>query len=432
MDASEVESFLLSGLVKGMPNGCAPFPLREVGAKGWNILREDLPLPAAVLRASALEHNERWMTSFLDLAGVVIAPHGKTTMSPQLFERQLVHGAWAITVATAQQIEVCRRFGIRRILLANQLIGRQAIRYVLDEIASDSALEFYCLVDSADGVALLGEAARERELKNPLHLLLEVGHKGGRTGCRDLETALAVARAANAAGPKLRLRGVEGFEGLIHGPTPAEQEDAIRRFLDLMVDVAVACAKQDLFAPGTVILSAGGSAFYDLAVERLKRASLGRETMVLTRSGCYLSHDSGLYHRAFARLSERMPGITRLNERPQSALQLWAYVQSRPEPGKAILTMGKRDTSPDSGFPVPELWHRPNGGGAPAPLGPGHVVTDMNDQHSHMAVPEASPLRVGDMVAFGISHPCLTFDKWQVLCVVDDRYNVVSAIRTFF
>ncbi len=432
MDRMEVEGFSLSGLVKGMPNGCAPFPMREIGAKGWNVLREDLPLPAAVLRASALEHNERWMAAFLGLAGAVIAPHGKTTMSPQLFERQLANGAWAITVATMQQVEVCRRFGVRRILLANQLVGRQAIRYAFDELARDAALELYCLVDSAEGVALLARAAHDRELKSPLNLLLEVGHKGGRTGCREVGAALAVARAVKAAGPKLRLRGVEGFEGLIHGATPADQEDAIRRFLDLMVEVAVVCAKQDLFAPGSVILSAGGSAFYDIAAERLKRASLGRETMVLTRSGCYLSHDSGLYRRAFARLSERAPGTARLGERPQSALQLWAYVQSRPEPGKAILTMGKRDTSGDAGFPVPELWHRPGGNAAPAALGPDHVVTDMNDQHSHMAVPETSPLGVGDMVAFGVSHPCLTFDKWQVLCVVDDRYNVVSAIRTFF
>jgi len=432
MDRLEVGSFPLSGLVKGMPNGCDPFPLREVGAKGWNILREDLQLPAAVLMASALEHNERWMAAFLGLAGAVIAPHGKTTMSPQLFERQIAHGAWAITVATTQQVEVCRRLGLQRILLANQLVGRQAIRYILDELERDAGLEFYCLVDSTDGVASLAQAARERELKSPLNLLLEVGHPGGRTGCRDLGAALAVARAVKAAGPKFRLRGVEGFEGLIQGTTPTDQEDAIRRFLDLMAQVATACAKQDLFAPGTVILSAGGSAFYDLAVERLKRASLGRETMVLTRSGCYLSHDSGLYRRAFARLSERSPGLERLNERPQSALQLWAYVQSRPEPGKVILTMGKRDTSGDAGFPTPELWHRPSDGSGPAPLGPGHAVTDMNDQHSHMTVPATSPLRVGDMVAFGISHPCLTFDKWQVLCVVDDRYNVVSAVRTFF
>jgi D-serine dehydratase len=426
------EEFQLSGLVKGMPNGIAPFPLGEIGRKRWNLLNEDLPLPAAVLRLSALEHNERWMAAFLGHAGAVIAPHGKTSMSPQLFARQIASGAWAITVANVQQLEVARAAGFARIVLANQLVGRQALRYVAELLAREGEIELYCLVDSVEGATLLAEALGGKALKSPLNLLLEIGHQGGRTGCRDLASALAVARAVKPGGAALRLCGIEGFEGLLRGETPEAQEQEVCRFLDRMVEAAERCAAEDLFAPGPVILSAGGSAFYDLAVERLKRASLGRETLILTRSGCYLSHDAGLYRRAFARLAERMPGIAGINERPQSAIQLWAYVQSRPERGKVILTMGKRDAGVDNGFPVPELWHRPGGNSAPTPLDGEHRVTDMNDQHAHMAVPEASPLRFGDMVAFGISHPCLTFDKWQVLCLVDDAYNVVSAIRTYF
>ena len=57
---------------------------------------------------------------------------------------------------------------------------------------------------------------------------------------------------------------------------------------------------------------------------------------------------------------------------------------------------------------------------------------EMNDQHLYMDVPVSAPLTIGDMVAFGISHPCLTFDKWQVIPIVDDDCNVVSAIWTFF
>ena len=36
------------------------------------------------------------------------------------------------------------------------------------------------------------------------------------------------------------------------------------------------------------------------------------------------------------------------------------------------------------------------------------------------------------MVGFGISHPCLTFDKWLVMMLVDDDFHVIGAIRTFF
>jgi D-serine dehydratase len=112
------------------------------------------------------------------------------------------------------------------------------------------------------------------------------------------------------------------------------------------------------------------------------------------------------------------------------ALEVWAYVQSRPEPEKVLLTMGKRDVSYDE-LPVPRFWCQA-GGARPHPIGDGHRVTGLNDQHCHMNVPTNSPLQVGDMVGFGVSHPCLTFDKWPVLYVVDDDYTVTGAVRTFF
>lgn len=432
-DGLDWESFNLSGVVKGVPAGIAPFALRDVGTKGWNLLREDVPLPAAVLKTSALDHNDAWMQSFLKLSGAVISPHGKTTMSPALFRRQLDHGAWAITVATAQQIQVCRAMGIKRIVLANQLIGRQAVRYVLDELSAHADFEFYCLADSVAGVTQLTRALAGRTLKAPLNLLLEGGILGGRTGCRDLKTALEVAHAIAAAGPGLRLRGVEGFEGLIAAKTPEETEARVGAFLDLLASIAEACAKENLFAPGPIVLSAGGSAFYDMVVERFSRERLGRETLVLTRSGCYLTHDSGMYRRMFARLKERTPAIGKLGQGLQPALEVWTYVQSRPEPGLAICTMGRRDVSSDAEMPIPLAWSRPGGNAAPPQaLGPGYTCTGLNDQHAYVTVPSDTPLQVGDLVSFGVSHPCTTFDKWQLLYLVDDAYNVTGAVRTYF
>jgi D-serine dehydratase len=418
--------------MKGLPGGISPLGLAEMGKQRWSVLREDLPLPLAVLKRSALDHNGRWMRDFLGLYGAKIAPHGKTTMSPQLFERQIADGAWAITVATVHQLQVARDFGFRRIVLANQLVGRQAIRYVFDELRRAPELDFYCLVDSEAGALKLAEAARQAAIGRPLQLLLEGGFAGGRTGARTLEAALAAARAAKAAAPFLALRGVEGFEGLFAGATPGETAGQVGDFLGFLIAIARAAEREELFAPGPVILSAGGSAFYDLVLKRFKAAGLERETMLLTRSGCYLTHDSAMYRRSFADLRERAPEIEGLGAGLRPALEVWAYVQSRPEPEKAILTMGKRDVSPDEP-PVPLAWYRPGTEPmAPSPIPDGHVVTGLNDQHCHLRIPATSPLQFGDMVAFGISHPCLTFDKWQLIPVVDDAYVVVDAIRTFF
>ena len=429
MNLEAIGAMLLDHRTKGIPGGTAPFRLDAIAAKAWNILREDMNFPIAVLKDSALTHNSRWMRDFLARSNAMIAPHGKTSMAPQLFARQFDDGAWAITLATPQQVQVARDFGIARIVMANQLVGRQAIRYVLDEMKRDPGFDFYCLVDSEAGVKALADAARAAQVGRPLQVFLEGGSPGGRTGVRDRATGMRVARAVKAAAPFLALRGVEGFEGLFGGATRGEVEAQVRKFLDLLVDLAKDCEKEDLFAPGEIILTAGGSAFYDMVLARFNHAGLQRPTKVLIRSGCYLSQDSSRYRNAFADIVERTPDAAQ-GGGLISAIEVWAYVQSRPEPGKVLLTMGARDTQSDT-MPIPQTWYR-QGMAAPAPIAAGHVCTGMNDQHTHMTVPVDSPLAVGDLVSCGVSHPCLTFDKWQILYVVDDAYNVISAVRTFF
>jgi D-serine dehydratase len=421
---------LVDPATKGWPAEGA-LPLRDVGRQGWNLLHGDLPLPVAVIKGSALSHNSRWMRSFLEHFGVAICPHGKTTMAPQLFARQLADGAWGITVATVQQLRVCRRFGVPRVIMANQLVGCQAVREVLALLRDDPGFWFACLVDSVALVEQLAAEARAAGQERPVQVLLEGGYEGGRTGCRTLSQALAVARAA-AAAPELKLIGVEGFEGLIVRPTPAETAAMVDAFLSSLVAIAKACAEEDLFAPGRILLSAGGSAFFDQVTRTFRAAGLEREVEVVLRSGCYLTHDSKMYRQFFEQMRDRGPEIERLGDGLQAALEIWAYVQSTPEPGLAIATLGKRDASFDADMPGPEQWFRPGVHERPQALGAGFEVTGLNDQHAHLALPADSPLQVGDMVSFGISHPCTTFDKWQLLYVVDDDYRVTEGIRTFF
>lgn len=435
MNLQDIEASLVDGTTKGMPGGMAPISLRDIGRQGWNVLKEDLPLPLAVLRQSALRHNGDWMRRFLAESGAVISPHGKTTMSPQLFAMQLDDGAWAITVGSVQQLQVARRYGFDRIVMANQLVGARAIRYVLEEVVRDASFDFYSLVDSAEQATRLADAARAARLPRPLQLIVEGGFVGGRTGCRTLEQAIEVARIVKAASPFLSLRGVGGYEGLLRSPDADALDGMVRGFLDYLADIAIACDREDLFGEGEVLLTAGGSTFYDLVPERFGKAGVKRPFKVLTRSGCYLTHDSGEYKDRFQQLRKRTPTIDDLGEPLVPALEVWTYVQSRPEPTKAILTGGKRDISFDSRLPQPLKWLRPSPGASASDIrlmSEGHVVTGLNDQHCHLTLPADSPLKVGDMVALGISHPCTTFDKWQVIPVVDDGYNVVSAVRTFF
>lgn len=427
-----LEDIQLDDILKGFPGHTEPMRISEVGEAKWNVLSEDFPLPLAVLKQSAMDRNSKWMQRFLASSNAVLAPHGKTTMCPQLFYRQLADGAWGITLGNIAQVQVARRFGIPRIILANQLVGRSAIKYVLNEMRNDPDFDFYCLVDSVEGVSILAEAAERSAPGRPLQILVEGGVTGRRAGARTLEDALCVARAVKEAAPHLALRGVEGFEGVILESTPEETAVKVTEFLNFLSDVAVSCQNEGLFADGVIILTAGGTAFYDLVTQAFSAVDLGRETLQVIRSGCYLTHDSIMYDKFIKDLIVRNADFSDWGAAPQPALEVWAYVQSRPETSRVILSLGKRDASYDAGLPIPVGWARPGKQSRPSALETGHVCIEINDQHLFMDVPENSPLRVGDMVGFGISHPCLTFDKWQFIPVVDDAYSVISAVRTYF
>jgi D-serine dehydratase len=417
--------------VKGLPPAAAPIKLGEVGQCGWNLLKGDLPLPVAAIKRAALDHNSRWMRRFLELTDAKIAPHGKTTMAPQLFAKQLADGAWGITVASVGQMLVARAFGVDRIVLANQLVGRQEIATVAEELRRDPKFDFYCLVDSLEGVRRLLEATASAKIGRPLQVLLEGGIMGARTGCRTTEDALTVARAVKAALPHLALRGVEGFEGLLTSGPAAEQDAKVSAFLDYLVEIARLCAVEKLFAAGPIILTAGGSAFFDLAATRLHNAA-PQGVEVVIRSGCYLTHDSKSYRDMVGRLMERMPAAKSLGEGLKPALEVWAYVQSRPEPGRMIATMGKRDVGFDVTLPILEQWYRPGLHSTPQPTDGLGTVVALNDQHAHIEIPKDAPFQVGDLLSFGVSHPCTTFDRWQLIYEVDEHHNVIGAIRTFF
>ena len=416
----------LDGRTKGFPQDHPPVRLGDIGGLGLRLGEGDLDYPVAVLRRSALEHNARWMAEFVRRTGACLCPHGKTTMAPQLFHRQLADGAWGITLATAQEVRIAYEHGVRRILLANELLQPGAIRWLQAALDADPGFDCTCLVDSAEGVRRLETHARGRR---PLPVLVELGLPDGRTGARTVAAALDLARAAHAC-PSLLLRGVECYEGIVGSQDPAADRAGIAAWLERLAELARACDREGLFETGEVLLSAGGSAYFDLVVQALAPVALSRPIRVVLRSGCYFAHDAGHYQHLLGLLEARLPGPLRMPAQLRPALELWSQVLSRPEPGLAFLGLGKRDASHDLGLPVPVAWRRPGAGGAPAPAG--WRITRLYDQHARLELPPGADLREGDLVGCGISHPCTTFDKWQVLFEVDDDDRVLGAIRTFF
>ena len=408
----------LSG--KGL--GQEPATTHTVGELGWSVLDGQVSMPAAVLCDSTLRRNLAWMRQFVAGYGLELAPHGKTTMSPELFAMQLEAGAWGISLATAPQVLDAYRNGVRRVLLVNQLADRANMAIIAD-LLGDPDFEFCCLVDSVANVDALGAFFENRRLR--LRVLLEVGVQGGRAGVRDEEQARAVTAAVGRWPRSLALAGVEVYEGVV------PDEAGVRALLRRTVEQFQALRAGGALAGPRAILSGAGSAWYDVVAEEFAAVATEPDVQVLLRPGCYLTHDAGAYRQADARIRASNPVARRLAEGLQPALKLWACVQSRPEPGRAIVGLGKRDAAFDAGLPLPVLHHRP-GDAAPRPAPAHWQLSSIMDQHAFLDLKGADDLQVGDLLCFDICHPCLTFDKWRHLLRVDGAWRVTGAVRTYF
>lgn len=393
-----------------------------------NRLLADVSLPAAVIHEPALAHNLAWMQRFCDAHSARLAPHGKTTMCPELFHRQLAEGAWGITLATAVQCRAAFQHGVKRLLMANQLVGEANMAIVAGLV--EAGADFYCVVDSAANVEQLARYFSARELR--LKVLIELGIPGGRCGCRDKDEVMALAELIDAE-QALVLSGLEGYEGVVHGDDP---ERSVRAYAWQLVEAAQALEREALLESPQPLITASGSAWYDLIAEVFLEARLGARFMPVLRPGCYVVHDHGIYRQAQREVMTRRSDIERGLE---PALEVFAQVVSLPEPGLAIVGMGKRDIGHDQ-LPEPLRRYREGDERGRALSVQGWMVTKLMDQHAFVKLNEIEEepdstngrVRVGDIVAFGTSHPCLTFDKWRRLCRVNERLEVVEVMQTCF
>ena len=422
---------MLSGAAcKSYPLAAEPLAAKDIAARRWRLLADDLAYPLAVLKRTALNHNLAWMQHFVQRKGIALAPHGKTTMSPELFAMQLAAGAWGLTFATVFQLSVGVAAGARRAIIANQVLGAADLAGLQHLLRQTPGLRVWFLVDSLAQLRLIEQWAAAQSQFEPFDVLLEMGIAGQRTGCRSLKDALALAQALSFS-PAVRLGGVECYEGhaAVCDPAldPVQVSDLVRRVLE----VARACDVNSWFAPGEIVLSAGGSAVFDLVLPLLQAQGLSQPVCGVLRSGCYLAHDH-THYRNYLRLVEQREGLA---SSLLPALEVWALVQSVPEPGLALLSCGKRDISYDLALPTVQ-WHAPphvrrlqDAQAVP----PDWRITALNDQHAYLRFDPASRVpAVGDRVALGLSHPCTTFDKWRWMPVVEDDGAISGAIRTCF
>ncbi|MFE3927663.1 alanine racemase [Streptomyces sp. YIM B13508] len=403
---------------KGLPPDAADLTVGELAAQRRNLFTDGFTTPVLALSAERLEHNLAALETYAERHGLAFAPHGKTSMAPQLFHRQIERGAWGITLAVPHQVRVAREFGIQRIFLANELVDTAALRWIAAEQDADPAFRFVCYVDSVRGVELMDAALDEAS--RPVEVVVELAAgEGARTGVRTEAECAAVADAV-AAARTLRLAGVAGYEGEV----PQADPGRVRAWLRRLVALAVDFDKAGRFAGlDEIVVSAGGSAWFDAVADVFAEVpELSAPVLKLLRSGAYVSHDDGHYER-----------LTPFNRVPdegglEPAFRLWTQVVSRPSAEQAFTNAGKRDAAYDLDLPVARVVRR-DGVERPAT---GIEVTGLSDQHAWLRTSSEADLEVGDWVGLGLSHPCTSFDKWALIPVAEADGTVVDYIRTFF
>ncbi|WP_328861609.1 amino acid deaminase [Streptomyces sp. NBC_00306] len=407
---------------KALPPDAEGLTVAQLAAERRNLFDGGFTTPVLALSAESVEHNLALLETYAERHGLAFAPHGKTSMAPQLFVRQLERGAWGITAAVPHQVRVYRAHGIRHIFLANEVVDAVALRWLAGELDADPDFRFVCYVDSVRGAELMNEALREAGASRPLDVVVELGAgDGARTGARTEAECAAIADAV-ADAPTLRLVGVAGYEGEV----PQADGDRVRAWLRRLTALAADFDKAGRFAAtDEIIISAGGSAWFDAVADVFADIpELSLPVCKLLRSGAYVSHDDGHYRHLTP--FNRVPDEGTL----QPAFRLWAQVISRPNGEQAFVNAGKRDAAYDLDLPEAQVVRD----GRTGEIRPatGITVSGLSDQHGWVRTGPEAELEVGDWVGLGLSHPCTSFDKWQLIPLVEADGTVTDYIRTFF
>ena len=391
------------------------FPLSSYGksaeqflATKPNIFSSGFQFPIMVLKEKALKHNIDRMARFCKSVGAELAPHVKTTMSPQIAQMQVDAGAFALTIANFWQAEIFRSFGFKKLIIANEVLDPTAIAAIA-RLNSKQAAEIIFYVDSIAGLEIVKKYTPKDGIQN---LFIEIGADNGRGGIRDLDLVTKISKNISEDS-RLRLRGVTGFEGAVpNAARTSAGEDSVTKFCQKIV--AAANNAYQYKSENEFIISAGGSAYFEIVASELNKFE--KPKILLLRSGGYVTHDSKYYEGIYP--------FRDTNDCLLPAIEVWAQVISAPEKDFGVLNLGKRDVGCDLHNPIPVAKYSNKFSKFSG------EIEKLNDQHGFMRSKEE--FAISELIGLGISHPCTTFDKWRLIPLINEDYDVIDCIQTFF
>jgi D-serine dehydratase len=430
--AVEKGQFELRPGLRGVSAENEPASSAAVQTKHWRPAGGQMSLPLLTLELDAYEENKKAMLSICRDFRCQIAPHAKTPMSPVLAQDLVSSGAWGVSVADLRQAEVMLHHGLLKVLIANEIGGKSAVSRLTKLLRVYPDAEVFMFVDSLEVVSFLVDAWSCDATLPQLNLLVEVGC--GRGGLNsNMEVAPLVGAIAGCNSDRIRLAGIAAYEGT----AIRSDEKELRANLDDLferVALALKAARQAVGQDTALILSVGGSSIFDYVITRCRPMvdDDANATLLLRSGACFFSDHGPIQARLQAIAEREMLGKTassRIANSFRPALRIWAEVLSTNGPHDAICGFGLRDVAHDQGLPVPlAVWRDARRLTA---LGNASIVSKLNDQHAFVHVTELEVV-VGDVIEFGVKHPCTTIDKHDVIFGLDEQGEVKVVLRTFF
>ena len=274
--------------------------------------KSDLVTPALCLDLDVMTANIQTMVETCRGHDVAWRPHAKCHKSPEIARRLVQAGAIGVTCATIQEAENMAAAGIKDLLIANMIAGRNKIERL---VALSSHADVIVCVDHIAQAAAISAAMKAVKKSVRVLIEIEIGlHRVGVPAADAPGLALEISRL-----PGIRFAGVMAYEGhLLTIDDPHEKETAIRTALETAMvgkrqveEAGVACP----------IFSCGGTGSYPITVAIPGVTEL--------QSG------GAIFMDAFYREACQ---ITQLNH----ALTVIATVVSRPTQDRAIIDAGRK------------------------------------------------------------------------------------------
>ena len=337
----------------------------------------EIDTPALIVDLDAFEANLDTMAGLMAQHGAKLRAHAKTHKSPVIAHLQMARGAVGQCVQKVAEAEALAWGGVPDILVSNEVVGA-------DKIARLVALTRICRIavcaDDAAQVDALGVAAEAAGAV--LRVLVEIDVGAGRCGVTPGPDAVALAQRI-AAHPSLRFAGLQAYHGgAQHQRTFAERQrtiggviDVTRRTVEQLRQVGLSCE----------IVGGGGTGSFDI------EAASGLFTEI--QAGSYIFMDAD-YARNFDETGAQV-------SRFQHALFVLGTVMSAVRPGVAVLDVGHKAASVDSG--LPQVWQRP-----------GVTYVGASDEHGMLRIePGAIAPALGEKLRLAPGHCDPTVDRYD-------------------